>query len=538
LPPKYREWREAQIDGITFVRSSKRRVRGLAAPTGSGKTGLALALAVMKMRDRPGARTLILTETKPLQAIYAAEGAQMTPSDIVSSITGALNYDCPALEPGGRYDYMLAARGRAKVDVAPCNAGLPCKLRDRGCTYYGSDGALQQARDASIVITNYANWLSAADASEREEKFGEFDQIVMDEGHAAADAMCNALAVSLDLRDLTPFRGASANRDMAGWTRWASGVLTTAQGELDDVQAEMKSIRTGGSRVPVRLFEESRRLQRIVRALARIATARGEWVTVRSGTKVEFKPVWPDKYCESYLLRGVKDIVMMSATLVPQALRNIGLRDDQFDFMEMESTFPPERRPVYIFPCARMRYDMSVDEEQKMIDGLDAILKTRPRWRHLVHTVSYTRAQLIKQRSSQSRRITIHDSRDTARTIDWLKHDSPDDAVVATPSMYTGYDLPGDECRCQAIVKIPFPDTRDPVVKARVAKDKKYLYYAAMMYITQAVGRICRHDADYGETWILDSNALWFFDQAKEFMSKSLAAAVKRVSGIGRAPKV
>lgn len=535
LPPKYLDWRPEQTKGILYVRGSKRRIRGLVAPTGSGKTATALGLAMLALRDNPDARILILTETKGLQKVYADEGRRMQ-RGLVANIMGALNYDCPALEPGGRYDYLAGQRGR-KVDNAPCNAGLACKLRDDGCTYYGRSGALQTARDASIAITNYANWLSAADAAEKEEKFGDFDWIICDEAHALVDSVCSALSVTLDLRDVAHLATANAGQSVEEWVRWASRLQPKVDHELTELQAEVKSIKAGGGRVPASILNEIRRMQRIQRAVDRVAGARGEWVTVREGSKVTFKPVWPDQYCESHLLRGVPNVVMMSATLVPQTLRNLGLRDEQFDFLEMESTFPVERRPVYLFPVARMRWDMTEAEERKMFVGLDTLLKTRSDWRWLVHTVSYTRAKKIYEESKLQSRMTLHVSADTAHTVTWLKEASPAGSVVLTPAMHTGFDLPDDACRGQALVKIPFPDTRDPVVKARMTRDKKYLYYATMLYIIQAAGRPVRHDRDWAEMWILDSNALWFFEQAQEFMPKWFAPAVKKVTGIGRPPR-
>lgn len=535
LAPKYEEWRQQQIDGIQYVRESKKRVKGLMAPTGVGKTACALALAVLKIRSKPGARVLILTETKGLQKVYADEGRQMR-GVTVANISGANNYDCRELLPGGRFDYFTGSR---RCDNGPCNAGMQCRLRDRGCTYYGSDGALQIAKSAQIVITNYANWFAAADASLKEEKFGDFDLIICDEGHSAADSLCSALAVELDLRDVAHLKSpTSVSQDIDQWRKWAAQLLPLVECELSDYAAELKSSKTSGIRPSPLLLADIKRMQRVSRSVLRVATMRGDWVTVvDGGTKVQFKPVWPDRYCESHFLRGIPDVVLMSATLVPQALRNIGLRD--FDFMEMESTFPVERRPIYLWPVARMRWNMDSAEEQKMLDGLDVLLQRRPKWRWLVHTVSYGRAKLIASRSKQRMRMVDHLPSATIDTVEWLKKHSPEDAVVLTPAMHTGVDLPDDSCRGQAFVKIPFPDTRDPVTKARIAKDKNFLYYAASTYIVQAVGRPNRHEEDWSENWFLDSNALWFFKTAAElgFIPKGTMAAVKKVSGIGRAPK-
>lgn len=539
LPPKYKEWREQQVSALEFIRSSERRIKALAAPTGTGKGSLAWGLATLLLREKPKARILILTETKTLQAVYADEARQM-PGVRVVSISGANNYVCHALEPGGRYDYLADDRGlRPYCDNAPCNSGLPCKLRDSGCTYYGSDGVLEDARSASIVITNYANWFAAADQADKEEKFGEFDLIIADEAHSLLDVLCGALAVTMEFELISRYIGFDSRQPFSKWVKYSQALLSKLDNELQHLQSDVKAAKAIGGRVPPRTTEQIRELQRLQRAAQRIAGARGEWIAITTGRKVEFKPVWPDQYVESHFLRGVPDVVLMSATLVPEDLKRIGLRPSQYDFLELPSSIDPKRRPVYLFPCARMRFDMSAEEEQKVFDGMDLVLRFRPDWRTLIHTVSYKRMQSVVERSRYKHRITAHKAVETASTLDWFKNKSPKDAVVATPAMHTGVDLPDDMCRLQILLKVPFPDTRDPVVRARRESFPDYLYYAAMKYTVQAAGRAQgRHELDYGEMWVLDANALWFFEKAAKYMPAYFKPAVKKVSGIGKAPKL
>jgi Rad3-related DNA helicase len=543
LPPKYEQWRQQQIDGITFVRHSPVRIRGLAASPGVGKTGCAWAIGLLARRDNKHSRTLILTETKALQAIYASEAEQMAPG-MVANIMGAGNYTCDALLDGGRYEHMNRGGRATKVDQAPCLAGMPCRLRDRGCQYYGSTGALQRARDASIVITNYANWIVAAELADREEKFGEFDTIICDEGHAAMDALCRQLTVEIDLRDVNhhaePLR-ADANADSTAWLAWAKRLQPKLQLELDDLQSEIKSVRATGMRTPVRMLDDLRRLQRLVRATERAATAKGEWVIERRASKVVFTPVWSDAYTESHLLRGIPNVVFMSGTLVPQDLIYMGIKRKEFDWLEMPSPFPLARRPVYILPCGQMRWDMTETTERDVITGMDSIIKSRAGWRYLVHTVSYDRALKVERLSTHADRMIVDHRRDvTAEIIEAFKADAGDDSLgVVSPAIATGHDFPDDQARFQVILKIPIADSRDVVTKARVAHSKKYLYYAAMRYIVQAVMRIVRSESDYGETWIVDSSwVIWFERAAKEFIPEWFRPAVKVVSGIGRRPKL
>lgn len=547
LPPKYERWREQQIHAIEFVQQSTKRIRALAASPGVGKTGVAWALAIMqrKRRQTPNARTLILTETKALQGIYADESKEMA-AGLVANISGANNYVCNALLDGGRYEHLNRNGQSTMVDHAPCLAGMPCRLRDHGCTYYGNDGALQKARDAAIVITNYANWIAAAELADREEKFGEFDLVICDEVHAAMDALCRALAVEIDLRDvkhvMEPLRNV-AGVTALDWIAWAKRVQPRVQFELDEHLAEIKTVRGTGARIPVQMLDDLRRLQRLARSLERAAGARGEWVVERTTTRVKFKPVWGDAYTESHVLRGIPNVVFMSGTLVKQDLEYMGVDTSakHCDWFEMPSPFPVARRPVFIFPCARMRWDMTAHEEAEVFTGMDAVIKSREGWRFLVHTVSYDRALKVERQSkfAAERMIVDHRGDSTAEIIEAFKRNPQRDLGVVSPAISTGHDFPDDQARFQIILKIPIADARDAVTAARVAHSKKYLYYAAMKYITQAIFRIVRSESDYGETWILDASwGIWFERAAREFMAAWLRPAVKVVSGIGRRPKL
>jgi Rad3-related DNA helicase len=81
--------------------------------------------------------------------------------------------------------------------------------------------------------------------------------------------------------------------------------------------------------------------------------------------------------------------------------------------------------------------------------------------------------------------------------------------------MATGWDFPDDECRWQIIIKLPFPDTRGEIIKARSKQDPDFTSYMAMQQLIQAVGRGVRSKTDWCETFIVDNNITWFIDRYK-----------------------
>jgi len=77
-----------------------------------------------------------------------------------------------------------------------------------------------------------------------------------------------------------------------------------------------------------------------------------------------------------------------------------------------------------------------------------------------------------------------------------------------------GESFDDDSARIQLIVKTPYPDLGDKLVRLR-AEDSSVgrKMYAGMTLakVGQIAGRVMRHDKDYGETVILDGsfNRLW-----------------------------
>ena len=112
-----------------------------------------------------------------------------------------------------------------------------------------------------------------------------------------------------------------------------------------------------------------------------------------------------------------------------------------------------------------------------------------------------------------------HKRRDTELMVRKFKLADPP-LVFVSPSMATGWDFPDDECRFQIIGKLPYPDTRGQIMKARTETDKDYTSYIAMQQLVQACGRGVRSEDDWCETFIIDDNIKWFIPNYKQMSPK------------------
>ena len=133
LPPKFDRYRLPQRQALEWLNNGCTTALSAAClPTGAGKTAIGLSLARLL-----GVKAVYLVATKALQAQVLRDGASMGMVDV----RGRANYWCP--------NYGNCDRGYEE-DCSVANT--------TDCEYTRAVG---RARDADLVITNYAYWLHA-----------------------------------------------------------------------------------------------------------------------------------------------------------------------------------------------------------------------------------------------------------------------------------------------------------------------------------------------------------------------------------------
>lgn len=111
-----------------------------------------------------------------------------------------------------------------------------------------------------------------------------------------------------------------------------------------------------------------------------------------------------------------------------------------------------------------------------------------------------------------------------AALIDWFKSES-NPVLYATSSFWEGVDIPGNQLQLVVIDKIPFPNTSDPLEKARSDRFgreafDRYQVPLAVTHLKQGVGRLIRTEHDRGILLLLDPRFL------EKGYGKTIAAAL------------
>jgi len=223
---------------------------------------------------------------------------------------------------------------------------------------------------------------------------------------------------------------------------------------------------------------------------------------------VTFSPVLVAPYLET-LAQRVPKVLLLSATLSDKTAALLGIAPADWTTVEGRSSFPVARRPVIYVPTVRMDSRTSEGDRVLWVRRIDQIIGQRLDRKGIVHTTSYARQRFLQQHSQHARWFICPQSQTTRAEVARFKSACPP-AILVSPSVTTGWDFPGETCRYQILGKVPFPDTRDPVTKARVAKDPQYQGYLAMQSLVQAVGRGTRSEDDWCETFVVDDHWAWF----------------------------
>ncbi len=482
------------------------RIEALTMPTGSGKSICAIAWALLSKKP-----TCYVTDSKGLQDQLTRDFGSIGLVDL----RGRSNYPCD-LRPG-----------------ISCQEGYAANCPYKGTPRCPSSSAEMKAATSLLVTTNYAKWTAS-------KKFGQgmehFQQVVFDEGHQSYHALAETMQVVLHHKEIEQtlklnFPPAYECGTLHAWKPWAAEAKGIAMLEMQRAQHKMQ---TGSDHQSVHVKHYTH-MRNLVKRLATISTARAtNWVVDETDQGYQFDPIRPGRYAEAALLLRVPRIVVMSATLRPKTLYMIGIPKTRFRFTEFDSDFDPARCPVYYVPT--MRVDKNAKDLSPLWNRIDQVASRRRDRKGMIHTVSFYRQSEVLGSSRFAGSMILNPRGEATSTTIAEYAEAPDGSILVSPSVGAGYDFAGSLCEWQVLCKIPFPDGRSKVMKARQEDDKEYGPYQAMQKLVQTCGRPMRSKTDQAESFLFDDHAEWFVPRWGHLAPRSFHARYKRVDVLPQPP--
>jgi ATP-dependent DNA helicase DinG len=203
--------------------------------------------------------------------------------------------------------------------------------------------------------------------------------------------------------------------------------------------------------------------------------------------------------------------LFMSATILNKEYlcKITGLSQDKIKFIRVKhSDFPKENRPIYLMNIAWLNSRNILDNLPIIAKTVNNIMSIHKNEKGIIHTTSYIQLKYIKNSLNKENLQRIIESGPTTDRIEILQRHSRNTkpTVLISPSFYQGLDLKDDLSRFQIIIKIPYPDLSDKKVVALRKKDMNWYLWNTIVRLTQTYGRSIRSREDHASTYILDSN--------------------------------
>lgn len=489
LPSKFLSFRKGQDEAILSLFMSEKRFSLECASTGAGKSLINFSLARMR-----GGRALYLVATKSLQTQLMPDFSSIGLVDI----RGHSNYPCASTS----YDDL------GEFLDLECTA----KQSNRQCLYWDQD--VPACLDSDLVVTNYHHWVQLK-KSDDPDRLGKFDLLILDEAHAVPDILVDLLSINLSPRIVRQWLNMSlpsAESSIPIWVAWAKEARDVARDKYRELSKQSKDERGRENKELIKIVKLGKDLAR----LAEIDRHNIPWVCQKTSSGVSLSPVWASPYAEEFLFRGIPRVVLSSATLSPLVGNYLGIPKSNSDYHEVDSHFDSRRRPVIYVPTVRVDYRMTEGHKRILMRNLNSIVADRLDRKGLIHTISYPYAEMISERFEPRELLLTHNKRNLQNVLTKYRS-SQEPFVLASPAIREGYDFPGDIARYQIILKVPFVDSRDPLIAARKKEDKQYTNYLAAISVMQMAGRIVRSVDDLGETVFLDDHWGNYFHKSPHF---------------------
>ena len=520
--PSFRGAQEEALERIRAAFEDGNDVVLVRAPTGSGKSLLARAVAGCARRggeaDHVQATGAYYT-TPQVSQLDDVAGDELL-SDL-SIIRGKSNYSC-----------ILPGETTTPVNQAPCarERGFDCPVKHR-CPYF-SDRAIASNRSIAAMTLAYFMQTAGSDV------FGKRDVVVIDEAHGLAEwaemyATIELSPATVPVWDSCKPPAIDGLTDVADHAERLASVCSRRQEEL-----------RGTIELSQAEAEERDRLAELVRDLGwfvqdlRDPDSPTTWVVDQhdgAERPVTVKPLDPARYLHHTVWDRGNRFALLSATILNKEAfcRSAGLDPSTVALVDVPHTFPVENRPLYDVTQGKMTYEHRDETLPKVARLVVQLMQKHPDEKGLIHAHSYAIADRLHELLEEfgvASRVRGHDkqTRDAALS-GWKRDDEPD--VFVSVKMEEALDLKGELCRWQLLCKAPYPNTRDSRVAQRLEDGQWAWYYrSALRTVIQACGRVVRAPDDHGATYLADSSLLDLFERARSDTPPWFAEQIDRLS--------
>lgn len=237
-------------------------------------------------------------------------------------------------------------------------------------------------------------------------------------------------------------------------------------------------------------------------------------------SSVSIKPVFVGGMMDA--LQCAKHNLFMSATVSGSFMtKTLNLDPEKTKFIKLASTFPKENKEVVFFDPLSLSYTSLQNPEtvkslrknvakivKKHVEDNERGIILAPSFKlqneivsELLPLVNKGTFKLFEQRQGEK----------LEHTLIAFKQYTDGPAVLISPAMFEGIDLPGNLSRFQILVKAPFPSLGDKRMKFILDHHPDLYNTLTIMKMVQGFGRSVRSTEDFAVSYCLDANGQRLF---------------------------
>ena len=515
------------IRGVERAFNSGKKFVICCAPTGTGKSFLAKTLSGLSSNP-----TEKFVNNIKSYAAYRQDfsGNYINEIDCISqppfgtfalTITKSLQDQYLKLFPDtnilkGKTNYLCDIDNNYDVETAPCvlvpKIKEDCWEKNR-CPYYNkrNDAVLSK-----FAVLNYKMFLSLPNHVKRK------NFIICDEASELEDELVKQFSAEINYDRLRAYGIEvpillTENRDKT--RSWLYELIFSVSEKINQIVNKVnKKQRTFSQPEKIRV----QYLKNIHGALTTVDTLwrECEYVIDRDSKKVLFTPL---KVCKltKYIFDFADNVLLMSATIIDHKnfAKTLGITD--YEYVEVESGFDPQKSPIYVSSKNKLNYKNLNHMLPSICDQINTIIDHHKNEKGIIHTHSMEITRVIKQRLSNNRRFLFRDEFSNNENILKEHYETDLPTILVSPSLAFGVDLKDHLARFQIIVKLPFPPLSSKYIKQLFELDKNWYENKMLNALVQACGRATRSKDDFSTTYILDGNAVNVLKRTKSKLPKS-----------------
>lgn len=405
----------------------------------------------------------------------------------------------------GKSNYQCAVDDELSVDVAPCifEANLKNKCWScNTCPYYNSRNDMLIKKFSTL---NYSMFFSLPEHLKKRQV------LVCDEGSELEEQLVSQFTCEIDIPFLvkngilvSAFPTQETSTKIFAW-------INNITEQLDLTVKDLKNwLGKAEHRKDFIEFNKKKTLYTKITSLQqKITTLQGtyyeaQYLIEKIDSNIKFIPLKVD-VLSKYLFDQVKTVVILSATIINHKnyAKSLGMKD--YEYIEVETNFDPEKSPIYIMAKQKLNYKNLTSMLPTLKNQVEQILAEHKGEKGIIHTHTQYIADYIRE-NTKNKRLLFREKGVTNEDILDIHFNSDEPTVLVSPSMTYGVDLKGDYGKFQILLKAPWLPTKEIRVEKLMKMDKEWYSDQMLKTLVQACGRGVRSEDDECQTYILDGS--------------------------------